>query len=155
MADAAPILKGNAKNRLQLVSGTECEIEGPELGPSIGPGDYLAYCRRAHVYRDPMYKRWVCLLVFDVLDGEQNTLGTAPMFLNMGDAEKPKATRRGRFLTEWCRANGGPPKRGDRYSMRVFTRRMVRVRVTQSKGPLKASKATEILSWETGLSGRN
>jgi hypothetical protein len=64
--------------------------------PSLAPGDYSAYCRFAKNYRDPAYRRWVCLLLFDVLtDDLQTVIATVPCFLALGHGEKPYASRRG------------------------------------------------------------
>jgi hypothetical protein len=149
--EASPHLSNSRQNG-KRVAVMEAEIEVPDLWPNFDPGEYRGYCRRAHVYRDPQFQRWTCLLVFDLLDAGLNSLGTVPMFLNMGDGEKPRATRRGRFLEEWCRANGGPPRRRDRLSLRVFIRRIARIKVGASSGVLRSSKVEKILGWDTGSS---
>src|SRR5271157_600207 len=93
--------------------------------PRIPPGQYFAYCRRANRYRDPQFKRWTCLLHWDVLGDDLTTvIATLPCWLPLGNGEQPHASRRGKYLPEWVRANGGPPARGDRLSPRIFVRRM-------------------------------
>jgi hypothetical protein len=117
--------------------------------------EYSAYCKSAHRYRDPQYKRWTCLLRWVVLmDDLLTVIATVPQWFPLGNGENPKASRRGIYLKEWVRANGGPPKRGDRLSKRVFTRRMARVEVGDTdpeKSPVPYSVVRRIVSWETGV----
>jgi hypothetical protein len=48
----------------------------------LEPGDYPAFCKRAKWYWDPSYKRWTCMLLFDVLGPNSNdSLGTIPLWL--------------------------------------------------------------------------
>ena len=120
----------------------------------IEPGVYPAYCWWARHYRDPGLKRWTCLARFDVLSHDLvRVLARVPWFLSLGEREKPHAGRRGKYLKEWVRANGAPPKRGDRLSPRVFVRRMARVAVGDTdpeKSPAPYSVVRRIVSWETG-----
>jgi hypothetical protein len=122
--------------------------------PRIEPGTYPAYCRFAKQYRDPGYHRWTCLLRWDVLaDDLVTAIATVPLWLPLADGEKPKATQRGNYLREWVRANGGPPRRGDRLSPQVFVRRMARGEIADTdakKSPIPYSVVRKILSWETG-----
>src|SRR3989442_13503344 len=75
----------------------------------IAPGVYPAYVRSARTYRDPQYKRWTCLLRFDVLNETlTRTIAHVPFWLNLGDYDRPNASRRGRYFAEWCHANGAP-----------------------------------------------
>ena|ERR1017187_31507 len=137
----------------QLVRNTEPEIEWREY-PRIEPGTYPAYCKWAKRYRDPAFRRWTCLLRFDVLtDDLQTVIATIPRWLPLGTREKPWASRRGKYLREWVRANGGPPAKGDALSPRVFVRRMARVEVGDTdpeKSPVPYSVVRRIVSWETG-----
>ena len=130
------------------------EIEWREY-PLIQSREYLAYCKSAQRYRDPQFKRWTCLLRWDVFADDLSTvIATVPQWLPLGHGENPKASRRGVYLKEWVRANGGPPKRGDRLSPRVFTRRMARVEVGDTdpaKSPVPYSVVRRIVSWETGV----
>jgi hypothetical protein len=119
----------------------------------IEPGDYPAYCKKAHWYWEPGFKRWTCILLFDVFseDDLQSSLGTIPKWINGGNGKKPKAGRRGHYLPEWVKANGGPPARKDRLSPRVFMRRMARVRIADTtKGAVPYSVVRQILEWSTG-----
>jgi hypothetical protein len=131
----------------------EPEIEWREY-PLIESREYPAYCRSAHRYRDPAFKRWTCLLRWDVLaDDLLTVIATVPQWLPLGNGEKPTASRRGKYLPEWVRANGGPPPRGDRLSPRIFTRRMARVEIGDTdpeKSPVPYSVVRRIVSWETG-----
>jgi hypothetical protein len=131
----------------------EHEIEWREY-PLIESREYPAYCRWAKWYRDPGFRRWTCLLRWEVLTDDLLTvIATVPQWLPLGDGKKARASRRGKYLKEWVRANGGPPKRGDRLSPRVFTRRMARVEVGDTdpkKSPVPYTVVRKILSWETG-----
>ena len=56
----------------------------------IAPGVYPAYVRSARTYRDPQYKRWTCLLRFDVLNETlTRTIAHVPFWLNLGDYDRP------------------------------------------------------------------
>lgn len=138
--------------RPSLVNEEEPSVTWADY-PRIKPGDYPAYCKKAHWYWEPGFKRWTCILWFDVLgeDDLQSLLGKIPMWINGRSGEKPHAGRRGRYLLEWVRANGGPPARRDRLSPRVFAKRMARVRVADTtSGVVPYSVVREILEWSTG-----
>jgi hypothetical protein len=136
-----------------LVSRTEPEIQWRDYD-RIKPGVYPAYCRWARHYRDPGLKRWTCLARFDVLSHDLvRVLARVPWWLNLGEREKPHASRRGKYLKEWVRANGGPPMRGDRLSPKVFCHRMARVEVGDTdanRSPVPYSVVKKIIEWETG-----
>jgi hypothetical protein len=131
----------------------EPEIEWKSY-PRIEPGEYSAYCRWAKKYRDPGFHRWTCLLLFDVLaDDLLTVIATVPCWLPLGSSENARASLRGKYMKEWVRANGAPPKRGDRLSPVVFVRRIARVKVGDTdpqKSPVPYSVVRKILSWETG-----
>jgi hypothetical protein len=131
----------------------EPEIEWRDY-PLIQSREYPAYCKSAQRYRDPQFKRWTCLLHWDVFTDDLSTvIATVPQWLPLGNGENPKASRRGVYLKEYVRANGGPPKRGDRLSPRVFTHRMARVEVGDTdpeKSPVPYSVVRKIIAWETG-----
>jgi hypothetical protein len=81
----------------------------------IPPGEYSAYSAWARKYYDRAFKRWTCLLRFDVLrDNRIDVIARIPMWLSLGKGEKPRASRRRNYLKEWAEANCGPPARGDR-----------------------------------------
>ena len=135
---------------LHLVRENEPAVEWADY-PRLEPGDYPAYCKRAKWYWEPGFKRWTCILLFDVLKEDQNgSLGTIPRWFNGGAGERPKAGRRTLYFPSWVKANGGPPARRDRLSPSVFVRRMARVRVDDTKGPLPYSVVRKILEWSTG-----
>ena len=140
--------KGPARKRR-----TEPEIEWREY-PRITPGEYYAYCNWGKHYKDPGFRSWKCLLRWLVLKDDRLTeIATVPQWFALGDGETPHGSRRGNYLKEWVRANGGPPVRGDRLSPRVFTRRVARVAVGDTdpeKSPVPYSVVRRIVSWETG-----
>ena len=125
--------------------------------PRIPPGEYAAYCTWTGKYYDRAFKRWTCLLRFDVLRENQiAVLARIPMWLSLGNGEQPRASRRSNYLREWVEANCGPPTRGDRLSPRVFVNRIARVEVGDTtKGPMPYSVVKKILRWETGKSGHS
>jgi hypothetical protein len=125
--------------------------------PHVLPGEYSAYCAWAGKYYDPAFKRWTCLLRFDVLRENQiDVVARIPMWLPLGTGDKPRASRRGKYLKEWVEANDEPPARGDRLSPRVFVGRIARVEVGHTeKGPVPYSVVKKILRWETGKSGHS
>jgi hypothetical protein len=130
----------------------------PEIGwqnyDRIEPGVYPAYCRWAKHYRDPGFKRWTCLLLFDVFsDDLTRVVAHVPMWMNLGSLDKPRAGRRKRYFREWVRANGEPPARHDRLSPKVFTGRMARIEIGDTKGGAPYSVVRKIVSWETGPFG--
>ena len=134
----------------QLVNENEPAVDWPEY-PRIEPGNYPAYCKRGHWYWEPGFKRWTCILLFDISTRNlQSSLGTIPMWLNGGNGNKPQAGRRTRYLREWVKANGGPPLRKDRLSPLVFSRRMAIVQVSDTKGPVPYSVVRQIVEWSTG-----
>jgi hypothetical protein len=81
--------------------------------PHIEPGIYLAFCNSARWYRDRDYKRWICLIKFNIFEPDLMTpvASGIPLWLNGGSDAKPHAGRRSRYFREWIRANGGPPER--------------------------------------------
>jgi hypothetical protein len=135
---------------LELVDLTGPEITSPHYS-RISPGVYPAYCKWAKTYRDPGFRRWTCLLMFDVLlDDLLRVLARVPMWLNLGDGEKPHAGRRTRYFTEYVRAGG--MARPDRMSPRVFMGRMATVEIADTNSPAPYSVVREIISWDTGTS---
>jgi hypothetical protein len=134
----------------ECVTQVEQEIQWQDYD-RIEPGAYPAYCRWAKRYFDRGFKRWTCLLRFDVLSSDfMQVIARVPMWLNLGAKDKPHAGRRRRYFAEWVRANGGAPHRTDRLSPDVFTRRIARVEVADTKSDAPYSKVSKILSWETG-----
>jgi len=133
-----------------LLSHTEPAIEWRDYD-RVEPGIYPAYCRWAKHYKDPGFKRWTCLLRFDLLSADLlRVLACVPFWMNLGAGEKPNAGRRKRYFLEWVRANYGPPMRSDRLSPKVFTGRMAQVEIGDTKGDAPYSVVRKILSWKTG-----
>lgn len=122
----------------------------------IAPGEYLAYCRTARLYRDPQFKRWTCLLRWEVFDESGlKVIGHIPQWISLGqprsrDTNKAHASRRSAYWREWIRAKGTPPTRVDRLSPSVFARRMGRVLVRDTAGLAPYSVVDRILTYETG-----
>jgi hypothetical protein len=124
--------------------------------PRISPGEYRAYCKWGKQYRDPGLHRWTCLLRWDVLSEDlERVLACVPQWFPLGSRDKPRASRRGKYLPEWIRANGGPPVRKDRLSPGVFVCRMARVEVGDTAGPAPYSVVRRVLEWETGSPGHS
>jgi hypothetical protein len=128
--------------------------------PRIDPGLYRAYCRSAKIYRDRAFQRWICVLQFDVLGLDGTTcLARLTWFMNLGNKDKPDASRRRKYWAAWTRANGGPPTRRDRLSPQVFCKRIAVVLVGDiaPRGGQKQGVVSDVYSvirdvteWETG-----
>lgn len=140
-----------------------CELfekSTPEVGWKeylrIEPGEYAAYCKAARWYFEPGYKRWTCLLVFQVFSDEMFTfIGNIPMWFNGGKGKQPFVGRRSRYFPEWIRANGSPPARKDRLAPSVFVKRLAKVTISDTQGELPYSVVRSISSWNTGSSSQS
>lgn len=120
----------------------------------IAPGVYRAHSATARVYFDKIYKRWLCLILWDVLSEDlQHRIARIPLWWALGRGHRKYAARRSKYFAEWVKANNGPPIRGDRLSPKVFEQRFARVEigdtdVTKSAAPYSVVK--RIIDWETG-----
>jgi hypothetical protein len=124
--------------------------------PRIAPGEYRACCKWGKQYRDPGFRRWICLLRWNVLTEDLlRVIACVPLWFPLGAGDKPRASRRGKYLPEWIRANGGPPARGDRLSPGVFVHRLARVEIGDTEGPVPYSVVRRIIEWETGSPGHS
>ena len=145
-------MPNRAAASLKIIAGRESAVEWREY-PRIAPGLYLAYCAVSKFHFDRSIRRWVCFLRWDVLREDGTLIARVPLWWNLGDGEKPRAGRRGKYLREWVRANGRPPPRGDRLSPAVFRHRMARVEIGDTdpqKSPIPYSVVRRIVEWETG-----
>lgn len=146
-----PLIDGMRGSRREHRS--EPQIQWQEC-PLIQAREYPAYCKWARSYRDPGFHRWVCLMRWDVLTDDLTTvIATVPYWLAISRKEKPTASKRGKYLREWVRANGAAPARGDRLSPRVFVHRFATVEVGDTdpaKSPVPYSVVKRIVRWETG-----
>ncbi len=119
--------------------------------PRIAPGVYRAYSAVTKFHFDESIRRWVCFIRWDVLTDAFELIACVPLWWNLGGGQNPRAGHRSKYLSEWVRANGGPPVRGDRLSPNVFRRRMARVEVADTKkSPVPYSVVRKIIMWETG-----
>lgn len=152
-ARGAPSNEAQAKREsvLRLVGKEEPRVHWADY-PRLEPGDYTAYCAWSRWYWDPGFKRWTCLLRFNILSADlHQSLGTVPMWFNGGTGSKPQAGRRSRYFPAWVEANGRPPARNDRLSPSVFVRRMARVRVADTtRNSVPYSVVQKVLEWSTG-----
>jgi hypothetical protein len=153
-AVTAPSIKRNSHRQRSMRNQRAEQDDAIEwkVYPRIPPGEYSAYCYWGKRYRDPGLHRWTCLLRWDVLSDDllRTIAQCVPVWFPLGDGEKPRASRRGKYLREWVRANGGPPAPGDRLSPKVFTRRVARVEIGDTKSPVPYSVVKKIIRWETG-----
>lgn len=146
-----PQQKGPARKR----RADSDAIEWKEY-PRILPGEYRAYCKWGKQYRDPGFRRWLCLLRWDALTADLGrVISCVPQWFPLGAGDKAHASRRGKYLPEWIRAHGGPPARGDRLSPRVFVHRLARVEIGDTEGPAPYSVVRRIIEWETGFQGHS
>lgn len=135
-----------------------------DYAPRIPPGNYPGYMRSASVYRDGQFQRWVCAVQVDVLTPDlASVVARLTWFLNLGDSDKPKATRRKNYWAEWVKANGAPPSRKDRLSHNVFTLRYALVIVADTTKTFNQSEVTPesaysvirgVVRWESGRGNR-
>lgn len=133
----------------------------PSLGPTwsgdyarVAPGVYPAFTRKAKIYLDPGFKRWTCLILFDLLTSDLgSTIATIPMWLNVTDAKTGalRVSRRGKYFPTWCKANGDHA-RSDRMDPRVFRYRQASVKVGDNISVSPYSVVKDILEWHTGVS---
>lgn len=150
-------------DRIHTRESTAQRPPEPEVGwnyvPRLTPGEYRAYCRSAKIYRDRGFKRWVCAVQFDVLDGNLNKLARTTWFLNLGSGDKPHVTRRSNYWAAWVKANGGPPQRRDRMSPLVFKKRYATILVADTTRDSRQELAVkelaysvirDVLNWDTG-----
>jgi hypothetical protein len=125
----------------------------------ITPGQYPAFSCNAKIFRDGIYKRWTCLVNFDVLDDSLIVvIARLGWFLNLGHGEEPRAGQRGRYWAAWILANSGrAPKRNDRLAPGIFRNRHAVVLVRDVERDFRGvtsqepySVVADVLSWETG-----
>ncbi len=128
------------------------EIEWKEY-PRVAPGEYRGYCYWGKRYRDPGLHRWTCLLRWNLFSGDLLTTLAycVPLWFSLGEGGKPHASRRGKYLREWVRANGESPGSGNRLSPNVFTRRFAVIEVGDADSPVPYSVVKRIVHWETGI----
>jgi hypothetical protein len=146
----------NAKRKLQLLKkpeSSEPEIQrGGRDYVRIQPGIYTGRCQRTRTYRDPIFRHWTCLLVFNLFEPTSgDTIANGiPIWYALGQGEHPLASRRGKYFPAWILANDGrAPQRQDRMPPKIFVGRVAKVRVSDTKGPAPYSKVAAILCWET------
>jgi hypothetical protein len=128
----------------------------------LEPGEYRGHCRHTNIYRDGFFKRWICLLQFDVKGDSLQTIGHATRFINLGRRDKPHFGRRSDYFAEYVKAMGAAPKRADRVAPnRVFLGRMATIiigdvinnfrdRKLQIAPELFYSVVREIKAWDNG-----
>ena len=145
-------MQSSATARLKIIAARESAVEWREY-PRIAPGRYQAYCALAKFHFDRSIRRWVCFLRWDVLREDGTLIARVPLWWNLGDGDKPRASRRGKYLREWVRANGRPPPRGDRLSPAVFRHRIARVEIGDTEPAEKPDsilRSAKNFEWETG-----
>jgi len=84
--------------------------------PRLPAGAREMICTEARMYRDPGFNAWKVRLRFHDLLNEEHVFG----FFHLSRGSKPVIGRRSRYYAAWVMANGGPPRRRDRLSPRVF-----------------------------------
>jgi hypothetical protein len=94
--------------------GPVCDAEYP----LISPGKRTLLCVEAKVYRHPRLPDhpWKCQLKFTDGFGELEIYG----FLHLGSGPKMHAGRTSKYWKAWCIANGGPPRKRQVMSARIF-----------------------------------
>jgi hypothetical protein len=136
----------------------ESRTEGPSLRavdaapvceadpyPRYSPGIYEAQCVAAQIYRDPQFRAWKALLHFRMAQTGQPVWG----FFHLGRGEKSKAGRRSNYWRAWVIANGGPPRRRQTLSARVFNRKIFEVRIEDVTKRFDQSDHPEVAIYST------
>ncbi len=140
------------------------QLREPEIewnyAPRIEPGKYRARSVSSTVYQDRGFKRWVCLVLFDILDDSLvDVRARVGWFLNLGSGTAPRSGRRSNYWSAWVKANGSPPNRRDRLSPRVFQGRFATVLIEDTRQNHRTrimsederySVVRDVLCWETG-----
>jgi hypothetical protein len=109
---------------VEAVAGLEPVCESNPY-PRYAPDEYEGECVAAHTYRHPLLRAWKCHLEFRLLGDGAEVFA----FLNLGRGEKPKAGRHSMYARAWTIANGGPPRRRQTMSARVFKGKVFQVKV--------------------------
>ncbi len=110
----------------------------------IAPGEYPAFSRHSKIFWDGMYKRWVCLVNFDILDDHLSAIAKLGWFSNLGKGDKPHAGHRSKFWAAWILANSGRnPKRIDRLTASIFPNRHAVVLVRDVERDFRGVSSTE------------
>ena len=149
------------KSRLELVPKSkqqEPEVTFPDYD-RIAPGDYPAYSHSARIYRDNIYHRWTCVVIFDVLNaGRVERIANVPWFLNLGKGGKPYAGMRSKFFQAFLDATGRRPVRRERITATFFKHRHATITVedtrSDSRGirrPNAAYSVVRKVRWNTGV----
>jgi hypothetical protein len=123
--DAGPLGKpapGSVLKPELIECGPVCD-EDPY--PRYPAGTYQAQCVSGSIYRDRQFRAWKAALKFHLLPD----VGPVWGFLHMGRGERPSAGRRSDYWRAWVIANGGPPRRRQTLSVRVFKGKIFEVRV--------------------------
>lgn len=128
-----------------------------EVRDRIKPGIYTGYVKSARNYFDYIFQRNVCHLTIEIVDESMNRIATVPLWWALGSGKTPKVGRRSRYWKAWIIAGGNPSSK-DTLDISIFVNRYVKVSVEDSvpkkaddyAGYVPFSKATEIVSWETG-----
>jgi hypothetical protein len=164
---AAPKLAAVPKRAAPEADGIEWDFYD-----RVPPGTYSAYCTFAKKVECPMFKRWQCLIKFDLFPQNAAALSTKPIasvpwFLNLGERKKSRAGRCSKYWAAWIQAKGGKPDRADRLGPYVFINRVATVEVGDTtheinpfdKNRLRPASAPysvvrKVVSWDSGISGR-
>jgi hypothetical protein len=104
--------------------------DGPTLKPQqrfphLRPGEREMICTEARMYRDPGFNAWKVRLRF----ADEWTSDVVFGFLHLGRGSKPEVGKRSKYYAAWIMASGGPPRRKDRLSPRVFKGKVFLVRI--------------------------
>jgi hypothetical protein len=87
--------------------------------PRLTPGRYLVRCTKAKWEWKGMFSAWKCVLT--LADATDPDTPEVTAWLNGGTYRKHPITGQfSRYRPLWCEVNGGPPRRGDRMSPRIF-----------------------------------
>jgi len=135
---------------LHLVRENEPAVEWADY-PRLEPGDYPAYCKRAKWYWEPGFKRWTCILLFDVLrKSSQNIAWNRSDVVQRRCRKEAKGGEADALLPRMGESQRQPAGPQGSFVPSVFVRRMAQVRVADTSGPIPYSVVRQILEWSTG-----
>jgi hypothetical protein len=106
--------------------------------PRVPEGIYQARCIEARLYPDPRFG-WKVRLKFFLISNFVEVYG----FYNGGSADKPNFGRGSRYRRDWSMVNGGPPKKRQRLSIRIFRDEIFEVRIGDTKRTFDGKKHFE------------
>jgi hypothetical protein len=106
--------------------------------PRVPQGRYQARCTAVKLYRDPRFG-WKIRLEFFLISNFTYVYG----FYNGGHKDHPRFGRGSRYRRDWSMVNGGPPKKRQRLTPRIFLDKIFEVQVGDTRRTFDGKKHFE------------